>query len=190
MRKFIEEERGSIIMLFAISLFIIIFSIGLGIDFSLLYTKRSELENFCQLTRADRFTYRDIVRFEDCDMSTHKGPGYASYNIVSNIMSENGFTGDIDVYFKEESYGEDGNFRAYKIRTCLSEDFDFHFMRIFGLKKIKIHSYVDGEEDFGERDLDVIWHPSCEDPNIYNGHYKGKAGSSATFVSMEFPDEW
>lgn len=179
---FSKEEFGSVVVLFALLLTVIVFFVGIAVDLSLFYMKRSDLENLCQLMREDRFTFQDTMRYAD-------NPGRAAYQIAAQSMGDNGFNGVITVYFWEKTQPAEANGRYYKVRTQLSDDFSFHFLRIFGADTVKVKAHIDDVENYGEGGSDVIWHPSVS-PGSYSGSYTGSAGGGYSFVAGDFPSDW
>ncbi len=182
MNKFVREERANITILFATCMVVIAFFAGLAIDFGMYYMKKNDLENLCRLLREDRFTYQDSIRYAN-------NPGAELYNIVSDTMKKNKFGGTIQLAFKEENFPTNANSREYKMRIILTEDFNFYFLKIFSLGGIKVSSFIDGKENYGEGGSDVIWHPAVS-PNTYSGTYTGQAGSGYTFEQGVYPSGW
>ncbi|MDO4788863.1 MAG: hypothetical protein Q4A19_06880 [Johnsonella sp.] len=180
--KKLKEEEGNIIVLFAGTLLLLCFFVGIAFDLSLYYTRKNDLENLCRLLREDRFTHQDSIRYAD-------NPGAKNYIIASKTLQDNGFAGDLSVFFKEESFPAQANSRQYKIRIELSENFDFHFLKIFGLSNVRVKAYIDGKENYGEGGSDVIWHPSAA-AETYSGVYSGSAGSGYSFTQGTFPSGW
>lgn len=180
--KKMKEEDGNIIVLFAGGLLLLCFFVGIAFDLGLYYTKKNDLENLCRLLREDRFTHQDSIRYAD-------NPGAENYRIASKTLQDNGFTGNLSVFFKEEPFPAYANARQYKIRIELSENFGFHFLKIFGLSDVKIMAHIDGKENYGEGGSDVIWHPSGT-ADTYSGVYSGSAGSGYSFSQGTFPSGW
>ena len=177
--KMLKEEKGSIIAIFTLCLVILIFFVGIAIDFGAYYMKKNDLENLCRIVREDRFIFQDTVKYSD-------NPAAEFYNIVQDTMNKNGFKGNINVYFKEEAFTAYANSRSYKMRVELSEPFSFSFLKIFGLSSVMVEAHIDGKENYGESGNDVIWHPGVN-VNAYNGRYSGKAGSTYSFSPGVFP---
>lgn len=176
----LRSEDGSVILLFAACLVVLIFFVGIAIDLSMAYMQRNDLENLCQLIRQDRFTYQDTIRYAD-------NPGASMYQVVSNTMADNGFDGTITVYFYEKN--PEANYRYYRTRVKLEKEFTFYFLRLFGADHATIAVSVDGGETYGEGMTDVVWHPSIP-VSGYNGSYTGTATSGYTFTSGDVPAEW
>lgn len=177
-----KKEQGNMTILFAASLFLILFFVGIGVDLSLYYMRRNDLENLCRLLREDRFTYQDTIRYAN-------NPGAAMFKIASDTMKSNQFSGEIKVFFKEEPFPAAANERKYKTRVQISEKFNFYFLQIFSLKTAPVVAYVDGVEQYGESGLDVIWHPDVS-VDAYNGSYTGTVGSAYTFSAKDYPSGW
>ncbi|WP_134220042.1 Tad domain-containing protein [Pelotomaculum sp. FP] len=177
---FFKKESGDTIVLFAGMFVVLIFFIGLSLDIGMIYLQRNSMQNLCQLIRENRFTYQDTIRFAD-------NPGEASYNIIDDAMRDNGFDGTVKVYFKEEQ--PVSNYRDYRIRTQLSEEYSFTFARIFGLTTTTITVFLDGRETYGEGGDDVVWHPPIQ-VTEYNGSYTSKSGGGYVYNNHDFPTNW
>ena len=177
-----SEEEGNGTLLFAFSLVILLFFLGIGMDLGLYYAKQTDLENLCQLMRENRFTYQDSMRYAD-------NPGQTAYDLAAGTMQKNSFAGTVTVYFQEDLQPAEANARHYRIRTELSEDFSFYFLRIFGAHPVLVQAYVDDIENYGEGGNDVIWHPAVT-PDSYSGSYTGAAGGACSFVRGDFPPDW
>lgn len=174
----VKKENGNTTVLFASLIVILIGFIGMAIDIGIVYMRRSDLGNLCQLIRDDRFTHQDSIRFAD-------NPGASTYEIVADAMKDNNFKGEIKVYFFEKK--PEPNYRKYITRVELSEDVPVYFLKLFGLKSFKIKAYIDGEDNYGEGNLDRIWHPAMPE-SAYNGLYFGSKSESYTFTAGEFPN--
>ena len=58
-----EKEEGSIIVIFAFVLFVLIFFVGIAMDFGMMYMKKSDMDNLCSMARAECFTYREQIQY-------------------------------------------------------------------------------------------------------------------------------
>ena len=182
-RKCASREDGSIMILFAGFLVVIIGMIGLMLDLGLIYMRRNDLMDLCQLAREERFSRQDSIRYAD-------NPGDLTYEIVSKSVRENGFRGEVKVFFYERE--PEWNDRSYQVRIALSEEYSYTFLRIFGLTTSTITVYLDGGEAYGEGSNDMIWHSSTS-CSAYNGSYTGTnpaAPSTYVFRSGDYPEDW
>ena len=166
-RKCASHEDGNILILFAGFLVLIIFMIGLMLDLGMIYMRRNDLMDLCQVAREERLSRQDSIRYAE-------NPGELTYDIVSNSVRKNGFKGTVKVYFYEKE--PEWNDRSYKVRVVLSEEYHYTFLRILpNVTSSTITVYLDGIEEYGDKrdDLDdMIWHPTGG-PNGYNGSYTG-----------------
>ena len=174
-----EKEEGSIIVIFAFVLFVLIFFVGIAMDFGMMYMKKSDMDNLCSMARAECFTYREQIQY--CE-----NPGEVTYEVLKKLFAQNGFTGDFEMYFKED-YDPDtwktSNSRSYKVRVILKDEYQYTFMRLFKQDKATLTASKDIEETFGDGSVDVIWHPK----NVsYNGLYK----QSPHFEKGKIPAGW
>lgn len=178
--KNILKEHGNITLLFAVSLVVLIFFIGLSLDVGMVYMQRSELISLLQVAKEDRFTYQDSIRYAD-------NPGLMTYQVAADTLDANGFDGELKVFFKEEppKYHR----REYQMRLQLSKEYSFTFLKIFGQKPVNITVSQDGGETYGEGGSDVIWYPPLSPAN-YNGCYTRKADRSFSFSGGVLPGGW
>lgn len=165
MKKFLEDEKGNVLIIFAGSMVVIAFFLGILIDVSMIYMDNNSMQNLLRIIREERFTHQDTIRYSD-------NPAVETYNIVRESAMENGFDGEIKVYFKEDEPEIDRSFRSYKVRISLKKESPFYFGRIFGLDTITLGAGLDGGESYGDGSLDVIWY-SPIDVSGYNGSYFG-----------------
>lgn len=174
------RENGNILLLFAGALTVIIFFVGISMDFGLIYLKRNALMNLCQLVKEDRFTFQDTIRYSD-------DPGRESFLIIEDTMRRNNFDGTVKVYFYEQPPAS--NYRYYQIRTQLSEEYSYTFLKIFGADTATVTVYFDGGETYGEGLADVVWHPLAP-VSSYNGSYTSRPGGGCDYDSSDFPQDW
>lgn len=177
---FFKQENGNIIILFAGTLIVLIFFLGLSLDIGMICLQRNSMQNLCQLLREDRFTCQDTIRFAE-------NPGLASYELVYNTMNDNNFDGTVKVYFYEKT--PQNNYREYLVRTELSQEYSFAFARVLGFTTTTITVSLDGGESYGEGGADVVWRPiySVSD---YNGSYTSQPDGVPCYNSSEIPPEW
>lgn len=181
-KKCSSKEDGNILILFAGFLVLLIFMIGIMLDLGMIYMKRNELTDLCQLAREERFSRQDTIRYSD-------DPGAETYKIIWDCLQKNGFKGDVKVYFREEQ--PEWNYRYYKVRIVLSDDYHYTFLRLFHLDTQQITVFFDGDETYGEGGNDMIWHPR-KSYTEYSGCYTGDPSDPTVrhFSVGEFPDSW
>lgn len=187
MRKVMKEEEGAVLVIFALTLFVLLFFAGLATDFSMLYMRRSELQDLCNLVKTEQFTRQDEIRFAN-------NPGLVMADNVNDLMKANGFYGDVDLYFMEEEveytdhHEPVDNQRAYRMRVVLHEDFPYNFMRLFKQTTAHLTAYQDVEATFGDGGNDVIWKPGEKDK--YNGLYRIRNGNVIIPPLKVLPSDW
>ena len=184
--RFVQEEKGDIIIITAALFVILLFFTGIALDVGMVYFEHSRLENACQMVKENRFTHENTVRFSE-------NPGVQVSSLVEDVLTDNGFTGKADVYFYEET-AEDGsllpNYRRYRMRVVLSRECPWHFLRIFGEENITIRSSIDFENSFGELSSDMVWHPG-DPPESYTGKYTMDfSDGSFSFEQGKLPEDW
>ena len=179
-KYFFKREDGNILVLFASVLTILIFFIGLSLDVGMLFLRRNSMQSLCQMVREDRFTYQDSIRYAS-------NPGLESYQIISDTMAANAFDGTVKVYFYEEPPA--ANYRYYRIRTELSDEYSFTFARLFGLDTMTLTVFLDGGETYGEGLSDVVWYPPLSAAS-YNGSYTSQPGGGYIYDGADLPSSW
>ena len=60
-----DGESGNILVMFACSLIVLVFFIGLTIDVSMVLWQKGQLVNDAQLIKNNRFVYQESVRYAD-----------------------------------------------------------------------------------------------------------------------------
>ncbi|WHH57947.1 Tad domain-containing protein [Petroclostridium sp. X23] len=178
--RFFKQENGNIIILFAGTLVVLIFFIGLSLDIGMICLHRNSMQSLCQLIREDRFTYQDTIRYAE-------NPGLTSYQIIYDTMTDNNFNGTVKVYFYEET--PESNYRYYRIRTELSKEYAYTFARIFGLTTTTVTVSLDGGETYGESLKDMIWYSPIA-VSSYNGSYTSQFGGGYVYDNHDIPADW
>lgn len=182
-KKMLSREDGNIIVLFAGSLVLIFFMVGILLDLGMIYMRRNDLMDMCQLAREKRMTHQNLIRYSE-------NPAETTYKIIAKSIRENGFQGTIEFYFDETS--SDWSDRNYKVAMRLSENYNYTFLKLFGASSTVISTYVEGGESYGERIDDMIWHSSIPS-NMYSGTYTGtdpKQPEVYAFTQGAFPKSW
>lgn len=177
-----RKENGDILVLFAGMFIIIVFCLALVIDIGMVYLRRNEMQDICQVIRKDRFTYEDSVRYAE-------NPAEFCYKEIYSSAVDNGFDGNVKVYFNEEE--PVNNKRSYKTRTVLTEKYKFSFAKILGFNEMDINVSIDVDETYGEGMADMIWH-SKKSVSSYNGSYTNINDGSDGFVytAGDIPSDW
>lgn len=180
MKQLLMKEDGNILLIFAGSMVVIAFFIGICLDISMIYMERNSMQNLLQIIREERFTHQETIRYSE-------NPALATYEIAHDTAAENGFGGTLKVYFYEEepSY----NYRRYQVRIMLIKESPLYFGRIFGLNTMLLKTSLDGGESYGEGFADVIWH-SPRPVSSYNGAYTGIMGGGYVYDGADLPSDW
>lgn len=184
-----DGESGNILVMFACSLIVLVFFIGLTIDVSMVLWQKGQLVNDAQLIKNNRFVYQESVRYAD-------KPGEEFEKRALQTLKLNNYEGSGKIYFNEYSRKEEE--RKVKVRVELNKDANTYFFQVFGVKTIPISTSIDFEDTYGEYDKDPsgdssknrVWHP--DDPAAsYNGTY-AFASASATpgRTSNELPSDF
>lgn len=180
LKQFLIKEDGNILLIFAGSMVVITFFIGICLDISIVYMERNSMQNLLQIIREERFTHQESIRYSD-------NPALTTYEIAHETAVKNGFTGTLKVYFYEEepSY----NYRSYQVRIMLMKESPLYFGKLFQLNTIQLKASLDGGESYGEGFADVIWH-SPRPVSSYNGAYTGSIGGGYVYDGSDLPSDW
>ena len=180
--KILKKENGDILVLFAGLFILIVFCLALVIDVGMIYLRRNQMQDICQVIRKDRFTYEDTVRYSD-------NPAEDCFKNIYNSATKNGFNGNVKVYFNEKE--PQCNKRSYKTRTVLTEKYKFTVARILGFDETNIEVFIDVDETYGEGRADMIWHPKTP-ISSYNGSYTSLDDGTNNFVftAGDIPSDW
>lgn len=155
-------ENGSVSVITALTMVVMIFFVGLAIDLSMVLLDKSELDGLCQVVCEDRYVHDDLVRFAD-------DPAQATVSYVSTALASNGFSGDLEVSFDESYRAKDR--RVIDVDVTIKRESPLYFLRIFGMSSFTISSTVSYEDVYGEGGDDVVWAPSAS-ASTYNGTYR------------------
>ena len=172
-----DGESGNILVMFACSLIVLIFFIGLAVDVSMVLWQKGQLVNDAQLIKNNRFVYQESVRYAD-------KPGEEFEKRALQTLKLNNYEGSGKIYFHEYSRKEEE--RKIKVRVELNKNANTYFFQVFGVKTIPISTSVDFEDTYGEYEKDPsgepnknkVWHPK-DLASEYNGTY-AFASASAT----------
>ncbi len=156
-------ERGSVSVIVALTMIVMIFFVGLALDMSMVLMDKSELDNLCQVVCDDRYVHDDMVRFSD-------NPAQATVGYATSALASNGFSGDYEVEFNESARSKDK--RVIDVDVTITRESPLYFLRIFGASSFEISSTVSYEDVYGEGGDDVVWAPSAP-VSSYNGTYRG-----------------
>lgn len=156
------DESGSVSVIVALTMVVMIFFVGLAIDLSMVLLDKSELDGLCQVVCEDRYVHDDLVRFAD-------DPAQATVGYVSAALVSNGFSGDLEVSFDESYRAKDR--RVIDVAVTIKRESPLYFLKIFGMSSFTISSTVSYEDVYGEGGDDVVWAPNAS-ASTYNGTYR------------------
>lgn len=198
-KKSWQKENGAVLVLFAFLITILFFFTALAVDVGILNMKRGNMMNLCQEMRKARLDAVDYIMNSD-------DPARMIYDISNRCAVENGFTGNLKIYYKESTNPAfpTANWvegRAYKVRVELSQSHRYIFSpaAFAGAKgEQKVSVFLDGSEEKtsgGENFTETVpvWCPSSSAAGR-SGSYErsdttGAAGPKA-FNRGDIPDGW
>ena len=184
-----DGESGNILVMFACSLIVLVFFIGLTIDVSMVLWQKGQLVNDAQLIKNNRFVYQESVRYAD-------KPGEEFEKRALQTLKLNNYEGSGKIYFNEYSRKEEE--RKVKVRVELNKDANTYFFQVFGVKTIPISTSIDFEDPYGEYEKDPsgksnenkVWHPK-DLTSEYNGTYAfASASATPRRTSSELPSDF
>lgn len=178
-----DGESGNILVMFACSLFVLIFFIGLAVDVSMILWQKGQLVNDAQLIKNNRFVYQESVRYSD-------DPGKEFEDRALQTLKLNNYDGGGKIYFYE--YSRKKEERKVKVRVELNKKANTYFFQVFGVKSIPISTSIDFEDTYGEykknpsdpKSENRVWHPK-KFASEYNGTYEFKSASASTGRTSE-----
>jgi len=196
-RQLKERESGDILILFACSLVVLLSLVALAIDIGMVNMKKAHMMDLVQQMRQARLDAKDYIMNAD-------DPAVLIYKISNQCAIDNGFTGNVKVYYQEVSVpaaptSEWVESRTYKVRVELKQELKYIFAgSLFsGSDTKQITIYLDGgeqksaqaEEGIGEL---PVWYPhSSGGPRIgsYSRTDTGGIGNPQ-FLSGDLPAGW
>lgn len=143
-----RQEKGDAIVLFALSLVALLAFVSLAIDIGVVNMKRAAMMDLCQQMRKARLDAKDYIMFAD-------NPALMIYEISNQCAYENGFRGDLKVYYREHTDpavpSPSTNWvdrRTYDVRIELKQEYKLAFAAAFftGSDTWEITVYLDGGE--------------------------------------------
>lgn len=145
-RTYRQQEKGDVIVIFALSLVMLLAFVSLAIDIGMISMKQAAMMDLCQQMRKARLDAKDYIMNAD-------DPARMIYEISNQCAIDNGFRGELKVYYKEDTdpVAPTSNWvdrRRYKVRVELKQEYQFAFAAaIFaGPDSQKITVYLDGGE--------------------------------------------
>lgn len=178
LRAYQQQEKGDVIVIFALSLVTLLAFVSLAIDIGMISMKQAAMMDLCQQMRKARLDARDYIMNAD-------DPARMIYDISNQCARDNGFLGDLKVYYKEDTdpvvvptTSTWVDRRTYKVRIELKQEYQFAFAAaIFaGPDSQEITVYLDGGEQKTSSFAAVgvgtvpVWHPGSA--KVKNGSYK------------------
>lgn len=106
-RKWIKEEKGSYIVIFALFLTVLLGIISLGVDVGMMYLKQNKMYEIAQIMRDLRFT--KYAAGTHVFVYNSKNPARELAQEMVKYARKNGFDGEIRItYIEEKAHKEDG----------------------------------------------------------------------------------
>ncbi|MFM1564767.1 TadE/TadG family type IV pilus assembly protein [Helcococcus ovis] len=156
-----KEERGDILVIFAVMFTVLIMIIALSTDVAILYARRARIYEIGNVMRRTRFT-----KGQEFFMNSDK-PGEEYAKTFSDYATKNGFNGKLTVTYDEyESTYEKRNF---KINMEFEEKVETSVLKFIGIKEVPIKVVIKGA---GHIDKSNIWKPQGEDWKKYTAIYE------------------
>lgn len=169
-----QKETGSVIVLFALSLVILLGFVSLALDVGMINMKRARMMDLCQQMRKARLDAKDYIMNAD-------DPARLIYDISNQCAVDNNFKGHLKIYYQEQTdplYPTTNwvECRTYRVRIEISQEYRFAFAAglLTGSETKKITVYLDGGEQKSSRGDDgtervPVWYPLGD---LQNGSYE------------------
>ena len=156
-----KEERGDILVIFAVMFTVLIMIIALSTDVAILYARRARIYEIGNVMRRTRFT-KGQEFFMNSD-----NPGKEYADAFNDYASKNGFTGELKVTYNEKTSSYDK--REFDINMEFEEKVETSVLKFIGIKEVPIKVVIKGA---GHKDKSNIWKPQGEDWKKYTATYK------------------
>lgn len=158
-----KEERGDILVIFAVMFTVLIMIIALSTDVAILYARRARIYEIGNVMRRTRFT-----KGQEFFMNSDK-PGEEYAKAFSDYATKNGFTGKLTVTYDETKTQNTYKRRDFDINMEFEEKVETSVLKFIGIKHVPIKVVIKGS---GHKDRDNIWKPEGEDWKKYTATYK------------------
>lgn len=156
-----KEERGDILVIFAVMFTVLIMIIALSTDVAILYARRARIYEIGNVMRRTRFT-KGQEFFMNSD-----NPGKEYADAFNDYASKNGFNGELKVTYNEKTSSYDK--REFDINMEFEEKVETSVLKFVGIKEVPIKVVIKGS---GHKDRSNIWKPKGEDWKKYTAIYK------------------
>jgi Flp pilus assembly protein TadG len=149
LRKFLTEEQGDILILFALSLVFLVGMVALATDIGLLAIKRAQLMEVGQIVRDARLEQTQLIW--DANNPTQTFDQYVrEYGIKNGLNS-----GQIET--KYEVVDNTATRRESKVTIILHDTYQCTTLRLFGFNQIPINVTINGSAY--EYNSNGVWSP-------------------------------
>lgn len=157
MKEKFVEEKGDILIIFALAFSMLLGFLAFVTDIGFAYAQRSKMMEIAQVMRDIRFT-KDASGTE---LILHSNtPGYTAYTLMVEQARINGFKGRVTITYDE--YYTTSNSRKYNIDIILEDTYECTTMQIFNIKTLPIKVKVEGS-GYKETSGYNLWYPSYID---------------------------
>lgn len=158
-----KEERGDILVIFAVMFTVLIMIIALSTDVAILYARRARIYEIGNVMRRTRFT-KGQEFFMNSD-----NPGKEYAEAFNDYAKKNGFNGELKVTYNEKETSNNYSRREFDINMEFDEKVETSVLKFVGIKEVPIKVVINGS---GHKVRNNIWRPEGEDWKKYTAIYK------------------
>lgn len=155
--KLQKEERGDLLVIFAVLFSVLILVIALSADFAVLYARRAKIYEIGHVMRSTRFT-KGQEYFMNND-----NPGREYAEVFNKYAKLNGFNGKFKVTYNEDPIGYDEKKRRFDIDMEFEENVETIMLKYIGISQVPIKVLIKGRGNKEIKGSLPIWRP--------NNHY-------------------
>lgn len=158
-----KEERGDILVIFAVMFTVLIMIIALSTDVAILYARRARIYEIGNVMRRTRFT-KGQEFFMNSD-----NPGEKYAEAFNDYAKKNGFKGRLKVTYDETKTVGAYNKREFNINMEFEEKVKTSVLKFIGIKEVPINVVINGS---GHKIRDNIWRPNGYGYTKYTATYE------------------
>jgi hypothetical protein len=159
MRKFSREEKGAIIVMFALLLPVLLTFVGAGTDLGMMYIKRARLLEVGHIIRNARFNETIIFNNSENPATTFDDLAkyYAGLNgIEGTVINSKGVEVDrVSTNYKQTLLTQTR--RDYTVDIYLNDNYKYCFLNILGFESKDINVTINGSGY--EENSNGVWAP-------------------------------
>lgn len=155
LKRIKKDEKGDILILYALLFVVIMGFLSFAVDLGLMYMHRMRMYEIGNVMRQTRFTKN---QYTNLTFLNSENPGERYANIFNEYARKNGFKGSIRVRYDEKHpYYNNWKKREYKIDMWLEDVYETTTLRALNINSVPIKVHIAG---YGHSEQSgTIWAP-------------------------------